>query len=209
MAAKVRSVLAGNRVMRSIAVLIVFNATLVFAQSVSDPLERGFENPPTSSLPLVWWHWMNGNVTKEGIKLDLEWMHHVGLRGFQNIDVAFLTPKVVDDRLIYMTPAWKDAFKYATSLAGQLGLEVGIGSSPGWSETGGPWVPASEAMKKYVWSEIRVEGGKPFTGTLLHPPSNTGAFQYLPVDDPGGVISSGFHGPLVPCLPWDSESGLE
>ena len=31
-------------------------------------------------------------------------------------------------------------------------------------------------MKKYVWSETRVEGGKPFTGTLAHPPSNTGAF---------------------------------
>ena len=27
-------------------------------------------------------------------------------------------------------------------------------------------------MKKYVWSETTVEGGKPFTGTLAHPPSN-------------------------------------
>ena len=34
-------------------------------------------------------------------------------------------------------------------------------------------------MKKYVWSETRVEGGKPFTGTLAHPPSNAGAFQNL------------------------------
>ena len=38
-------------------------------------------------------------------------------------------------------------------------------------------------MKKYVWSETFVEGGKPFTGTLAHPPSNTGAFQNMAIQD--------------------------
>ena len=60
-----------------------------------------------------------------------------------------------------------------------LGLEEAIAGSPGWSETGGPWVPASEGMKKYVWSETFVEGGKPFTGKLAHPPQKTGAFQNI------------------------------
>ncbi len=107
---------------------------------------------------------MNGNISKEGIKLDLEWMHRVRLAGFQNFDAALATPQVVDHRLAYMTPEWKDAFKYATTLADQLGMEEAIAGSPGWSETGGPWVPASQGMKKYVWSETLVEGGKPFTG---------------------------------------------
>ena len=84
---------------------------------------------------------MNGNISKEGIKLDLEWMHRVGLAGFQNFDAALATPQVVDHRLAYMTPEWKDAFKYATTLADQLGMEEAIAGSPGWSETGGPWVP--------------------------------------------------------------------
>jgi hypothetical protein len=35
-------------------------------------------------------------------------------------------------------------------------------------------------MKKYVWSETAVEGGKPFTGTLPQPPSTTGPFQNAP-----------------------------
>jgi hypothetical protein len=126
---------------------------------------------------------MNGNITKEGIKLDLEWMHRVGLGGFQNFDAALETPQVVDKRLVYMTPEWKDAFKYATVLADRLGLEEAIAGSPGWSESGGPWVPASEGMKKYVWSETAVEGGKPFTGTLEHPPTNTGAFQNMSIHD--------------------------
>ena len=151
------------------------------SQAPEDTLKAGFVNPPQSARPLVWWHWMNGNISKEGIKLDLEWMHRVGLGGFQNFDAALATPQVVEKRLAYMTPEWKDAFKYATTLADQLGMEEAIAGSPGWSESGGPWVTGSEAMKKYVWSETAVEGGKPFTGMLAHPPSTTGPFQNLPI----------------------------
>lgn len=153
------------------------------AQTKLDPLTQGFENPPSSARPRVWWHWMNGNITQAGIKLDLTWMQSVGIAGFQNFDAALSTPQVVPQRLAYMTPEWQDAFRYATTLANQLGMEEAIAGSPGWSETGGPWVPASQGMKKYVWSETDIEGGKPFTGTLEHPPTNTGAFQNLGIHD--------------------------
>ncbi len=171
--------------LRTLAVgfALALMTALTFGQASTDALEQGFRQPPDSAKPRVWWHWMNGNISKEGIKLDLEWMHRVRLGGFQNFDAALATPQVVDHRLAYMTPEWKDAFKYATTLADQLGMEEAIAGSPGWSETGGPWVPASQGMKKYVWSETLVEGGKPFTGTLAHPPSNTGAFQNMGVRD--------------------------
>jgi hypothetical protein len=155
----------------------------VWAQEPSDSLKDGFVNPPSGARPRVWWHWMNGNISQPGIKLDLEWMHRVGIAGFQNFDAALQTPQVVDHRLAYMTPEWKDAFKYATTLADQLGMEEAIAGSPGWSESGGPWVSGPEGMKKYVWSEAIVEGGKPFSGVLPHPPSNTGAFQNETVHD--------------------------
>ncbi|MBQ8060790.1 MAG: hypothetical protein IJ205_02440 [Bacteroidales bacterium] len=45
-------------------------------------LEAGFMNPPHESRPMALWHWMNGNVTKGGIKKDLGWMHDIGLSGF-------------------------------------------------------------------------------------------------------------------------------
>ena len=173
---------------KTLVCFVLLGATLSPAQSAKDPLRSGFENPPEVAKPRVWWHWMNGNITKEGIKLDLEWMHRAGLGGFQNFDAQMSTPQVVDKRLAYMTPEWKDAFKYATTLADQLGMEEAIAGSPGWSETGGPWVPASQAMKKYVWSETPVEGGKPFTGVLVHPPTTTGEFQNLPVSDAGGAM---------------------
>ena len=125
---------------------------------------------------------MNGNITKEGIKLDLEWMHRIGIGGFQNFDASLfaagggqasgLHDAGVEGRLLY-----------ATTLADQLGLEEAIAGSPGWSETGGPWVTPAQAMKKLVWSETRVEGGRPFTGALAKPPTTTGPFQNVPLTD--------------------------
>ena len=120
---------------------------------------------------------MNGNISQDGIKLDLEWMHRVGIAGFQNFDAALQTPQVVEKRLAYMTPEWKEAFRFAISTGDKLGMEMAIAGSPGWSESGGPWVPPSHGMKKYVWSETILEGGKQFTGKLAHPPTTTGAFQ--------------------------------
>ena len=120
---------------------------------------------------------MDGNITPEGIKLDLEWMHRVGIAGVTIFEGAIDTPQVVPHRLVYMTPKWKQAFSYAVSFARSLGMEVSIASSPGWSETGGPWVPPSQAMKKMVWSATRIEGGRPFEGALRHPPETTGYFQ--------------------------------
>ncbi len=154
-------------------------SVLVAIAAPADELSEGFQQPPASARPRVWWHWMNGNITQEGIRLDLEWMNRVGIAGFQNFDAALSTPKVVDKRLAYMTPEWKEAFKYAIGLGDQFGMEMAIAGSPGWSESGGPWVPAPQGMKKYVWSETMVEGGRPFTGVLAHPPSDTGPFQNL------------------------------
>src|SRR4029077_20401510 len=131
----------------ALSIVLLLGAGSTAAQNTSDALKSGFENPPESARPRVWWHWMNGNITREGIKLDLEWMHRIGLGGFQNFDAALATPQVVDHRLAYMTPEWKEPFKYATRLADHLGMEEAIAGSPGWSETGGPWVPGSQGMK--------------------------------------------------------------
>jgi len=164
-------------VARLVSSCLVAFSLLAVAQDKPDALREGFKNPPADARPRVWWHWMNGNIGEEGIKLDLEWMHRAGVGGVTIFEGAIDTPQVVPQRLIYMTPEWKHAFKYAVETARSLGMEVAIASSPGWSETGGPWVPASQGIKKLVWSSRRVEGGKPFHGLLPHPPTASGTFQ--------------------------------
>jgi hypothetical protein len=167
-----------------VIILLVFSQCRNNSRNFGTDLEAGFQDPPASAKPRVWWHWMNGNITRDGIRKDLEWMNRIGIGGFQNFDAAFMTPQIVEKRLVYMTPEWKEAFKFTTDLADSLGFEMAIAGSPGWSESGGPWVPASEGMKKYVWSETTVEGGKPFKGQLPHPPVESGAFQNIGYNDP-------------------------
>ena len=149
-------------------------------------LEAGFKNPPHESRPMVLWHWMNGNVTKDAIRKDLLWMHDIGLSGFFLFDAAYSTPQVVDTLLPYMSEGWKDAFRYAVTLADSLGLEVGIASSPGWSLTGGPWVSEDDAQKKLIWSTTPVSGH--YRGALPLPSSTVSSGLFHAVPQQEGIV---------------------
>ncbi len=142
-----------------------------------DELRAGFDNPPQAARPQVWWHWMNGNITEDGIRKDLEWMDRVGLGGFHHFDAALGTPQVVEKRLIYMHDDWKDAFAYAVKVADSLGLQMTVASAPGWSATGGPWVEPKDAMKKLVWRTMDIEGGQHVDVRLPEPFRTTGSYQ--------------------------------
>ena len=151
-----------------------------FAQDYS-ALREGFQTPPQEDRPEVWWHWMNGNITKDGIRKDLEWMRRSGIGGVHIFDAGLNTPDVVKDRLVYMHPEWKKAFRYALEVADSLGLSVTIPSSPGWSHTGAPWVSPKDAMKRLVWRESRMTGGQKVHLALPEPYSNKGKFQNAPL----------------------------
>ncbi|MCS0630217.1 glycosyl hydrolase [Telluria mixta] len=142
-------------------------------------LASGFQDPPNAARPRVWWHWMNGNITRDGIAKDMAWMKQVGIGGLQNFDIDLSTPVMVEKRLAYMTPEWKAAFRFAAGEADRHGLELAIASSPGWSETGGPWVKPDDALKKVVWSDTLVVGGKPARVKLARPPAVAGPFQSI------------------------------
>jgi len=143
----------------------------------TDYLKEGFANPPQQSRPQVWWHWIDGNITKDGIKKDLEWMKRIGIGGFHHFDVSAMSTQLVDNRLVYMHDDWKDAFQYAVRLADSLDLEMTIASSPGWSHSGGPWVEPEDGMKKIVWRQTRVHGNQSIDMPLPEPFTATGSFQ--------------------------------
>ncbi|WP_068072378.1 glycosyl hydrolase [Novosphingobium lentum] len=182
-------------------------AASVSAPACADTLDDGFANPPQSARPRVWWHWMNGNVTQDGIDKDLAWMQATGIGGVQNFDANLMTPQIVKQRLVFMTPEWKAAFRHAVEVADARGLEFAIAASPGWSETGGPWVKPEDAMKKLVWSQTDLAGGQRVTGALAAPPATTGAFQTaafrdaIPVGPPGAPPPQFYRDAVVLAFP--------
>ncbi|MCP9770508.1 glycoside hydrolase [Lacihabitans sp. LS3-19] len=155
-------------------------------------LLKDFQTPPNAAKPRVWWHWMNGNISKDGIQKDLDWMKKTGIGGFQNFDANLATPVVVPKKLVFMDTDWKDAFKFTTDLAMKNDLEMAIAGSPGWSVTGGPWVEPKDAMKKIVWSEVLMKGGENFNGKLPSLPNIIGKYQDVELTE--GGFSGGFVG---------------
>ncbi|HJZ81271.1 MAG TPA: glycosyl hydrolase [Pyrinomonadaceae bacterium] len=163
----------------AIIAAILTSVATALAQTPADPLLQGFEHPPDTARPRTWWHWTASNVTTEGITKDLEWMKRVGIAGFQLADVNAGGGQTVDHKIVFGSPEWLAAVRHAAAEADRLGLEMTIFSSPGWSETGGPWVRPEQAMKKLVWSETNIEGPKTFSDKLPQPPTNNGPIRNL------------------------------
>lgn len=178
--------------------LVGISTSLSYAQTNktkdSKTLSESFVSPPNEAKPRVWWHWMNGNVTKHGIQKDLEWMDRTGIGGFQNFDANLMTPVVVEKKLEFMTEDWKDAFKFTTDLAKEKGLEMAIAGSPGWSVTGGPWVEPKDGMKKFVWTETYINGGKQIKVQLNQPNGTASSFQDYPLEQASAL--GGYQGTI-------------
>ena len=161
------------------AVLAGFTAQ---GQSVCDR----FADPPQEARPRVWWHWMDGNVSMDGIRKDIDWMERAGIGGFHQFDAGGIgmTP-IVDETMPYQSPQWKVAMRYAMELAAAKGMETAVASAPGWSSTGGPWVKPENAMKKLTWRTLDVTG----TGVqvLFMPPLFDTPGTYQNVADGGNA----------------------
>ena len=160
--------------------------TLLFAAAMvhtvgAQTLYEGFADPPQEARPRVWWHWMDGNVSMEGVRKDIDWMERAGIGGFHQFDAGGIGVRpIVDELVSYGSPGWKAALGYAMELAQAKGMETAIASAPGWSSTGGPWVKPENAMKKLTWRTMDVTG--PGIRLLRLPPhfQTPGKYQNYP-----------------------------
>ena len=135
--------------------LLAATLAVILGQTPRDSFAAGFAEPPAWARPHTWWHWMDGNVTKEGITADLEAMKEAGIGGAQMFTVSQGIPKGPVD---YMGPAWRDMTAFAVKEADRLGIELCIHNCAGWSSSGGPWVTPENAMQVLAWSETKVTG---------------------------------------------------
>ena len=153
------------------ASLAILSISFSWAQTSLDSL---FTNPPQSAKPHTWWHWINGNISLEGITADLEAMKAIGLGGAQIFNVEVGIPE--GDRP-FMSQRWKDALAHAFKEAKRLGLEICVHNCAGWSSSGGPWVTPEDSMQVLTWSETEVEGGQQQVLKLNQPESRHGYYR--------------------------------
>src|SRR4051812_17102761 len=145
------------------AFLITCLVSLSVCRAAEDSLASRFQNPPESAKPHTWWHWMNGNVTKEGITADLEAMKRVGIGGAQ---IFVADCDIPPGPVRFMTPEFRAMFKHAATEADRLGLELCMHNCAGWSSSGGPWNTPEHAMQFVTTSETHVTGPTSFSDTL-------------------------------------------
>lgn len=120
-------------------------------------LEDDFITPPESVKTSVYWYWMCGNISKEGVVKDLQEMKKVGInRVF--IGHNYFDPYVGGKNIRLLSDEWWDILHTALKTAGNLDIEVGMFNSPGWTQAGGPWVKPEQSMRFLNSSEIKVKG---------------------------------------------------
>lgn len=160
--------------MKTSTMFLLLTAVLLVAMnaaaqpSSSDALARGFSQPPPSAKPWVYWFWLDGNITREGITADLEAMARTGIGGALIMEVAQGIPP---GPVRFASPEWREVFKHAVSEAHRLGLEINMNDDAGWCGSGGPWITPDRAMQKVVWTETRVDGPAHFEAALEQPPT--------------------------------------
>ena len=141
-------------------------------------LEQGFRHPPDAARPWVYWFWLNGNITREGVTADLEAMKRVGIGGVLIMEVDQGSPAGPVD---FMGPRWRELFKHVVAEAQRLGLEVNMNNDAGWNGSGGPWIKPEQSMQKIVWTEKDLEGPRHFEGDLAQPEKTAGLYHEVAV----------------------------
>ncbi|HVW21635.1 MAG TPA: glycosyl hydrolase [Opitutaceae bacterium] len=166
------------RFLRSAAPLLALIAGLGASPYASADLTSGFAQPPASAAPRTWWHWISGNVSREGITADLEAMKAIGLGGAQMFTVD---QSDVKGPVVFMSPQWRDLVRDAIKESDRLGLELSIEDGEGWSESGGPWVTPARSMQKVVWAEAYVRGGARIPLSIPQPLTIRGYYEDIAV----------------------------
>jgi hypothetical protein len=182
----------------ALIVLVLTTRTVTHA----DELESVFQHPPAAARPQVYWFWMGGNISSNGISRDLEALKTEGFGGTTMCSLADVctpwagiiadspTPSVI----AYQSESWWNYVRYAAAESKRLGLEFGMHNCAGYETSGGPWITPELSLQQVVWSETRVTGPGQFDGVLLRPHPDIHADEAYPVYAPNGKLGK----PAVP-----------
>lgn len=134
-------------------------------------LQAGFANPPGEARLRCYWWWLNSMATKESITRDLEAMKANGYGGASLVDAGSSNYQVAKKTAagpVFMSPAWMELYQHAVKEADRIGIELSVNVQSGWNP-GGPSITPEMALKKIVWSEVNITGGKKLSIRLPEP----------------------------------------
>ena len=159
----------------------------------SDPLESGFKNPSNQVQTSVYWYWISGNISEEGVKKDLYAMKEAGINrafigsmGVEGIETPY-------EKVAFGSEEWWKILHTALKTATELGIEIGIFNSPGWSQSGGPWIKPEQAMRYLTSTSCQIEGGKKISIQLDKPAKDFQDVRVIafPALEKADTVSSG------------------
>ncbi|MBN2505866.1 MAG: hypothetical protein JXQ71_04145 [Verrucomicrobia bacterium] len=145
--------------------------------AAENDLAESFREPPDAARPGAYWYFMDGNLSREGMTRDLQAMKAAGMGHVVFLEVNVGVPRGPVD---FLSEQWQDLFVHAVREAERLGIEIILGSGPGWAGSGGPWVKPEQSMQHLVASPIEVKGPGPLTNTLPVPPPRRPFFGDVP-----------------------------
>jgi len=157
---------------------LIASLALLCLTSPAGSLDSNFRQPPPESRPWVYWFWLNGNITSNGITADLEAMKRVGIGGVLIMEVDQGAPVGPAD---FMSDRWRDLFKHVHAEARRLGFEVNMNNDAGWNGSGGPWIKPEQSMQEVVWTETNVAGPQHFEGKLAQPEARADFYRDIAV----------------------------
>jgi len=147
------------RVLTTLLFLLGLTIGIVRAESKQKTftqIESGFNTIPDSIQTSVYWYWISNNISEEGVIKDLYAMKKAG------INRAFIGNIGLDEvpygKVKMLSEEWWKILHATLKTATKLNIEIGIFNSPGWSQSGGPWVKAENAMRYLTSSELIVKG---------------------------------------------------
>ena len=148
----------------SLTVALSIAAAAAFAAPSQIPLpEEVFSNIPDTAKTGAWWHWMGSYVTKDAIVKDLDWFKEMEIGSVTIFGLAdtcapcsmkFGNSPVKE--IVAFTPEWWKLVKFACEEAEKRGIEVGVHNCPGYTSSGGSWIPPRLAMRELVFNVTNV-----------------------------------------------------
>jgi hypothetical protein len=150
---------------------LTFTDITASGQTAASPLEQAFRNPPEDAGLSIVYHWTGGAVTREGVTADMEGIAASGIKivNWFYFDGTGPTNAEGIPTPTCLTPEWWGFVEHLMSEARRLNLQVAPHVCSSWGPAGSAAITPELSQQQLVWSEKDVQGGQPFTGSLLKP----------------------------------------